>query len=72
MESGTVAGVLGTLKARGGRSLLDLLAEGGRVRPTYTLLLNGINVEDAEGLETRVEDEDRIAALDVIRIAAGG
>jgi hypothetical protein len=72
VEQATGAGVLGALETRGGGSLLDLLAEGGMVKPTYNLLLNGINLENAEGLQTMVIDEDRIAALDVIRLSSGG
>ncbi|MFQ5826249.1 MAG: hypothetical protein ACE5IA_02725 [Dehalococcoidia bacterium] len=72
VEPGTVADALRAIETGDGRSLLELLAEGDRVRPTYTLLLNGINVEDAEGLSTKIRDQDQIAALNVIRISAGG
>jgi molybdopterin converting factor small subunit len=72
VEPGTVADVLRAIETSDGRSLLELLAEGDRVKPAYALLLNGINVEDAEGLSTKVREQDQIAALDVIRISAGG
>jgi len=40
--------------------LLDEIAENGKIKRMYKVLLNGLNVEFLNGLETQVKDGDEI------------
>ena len=41
--------------------LLEEVAEGDKIKPMYKVLVNGLNVEFLEKLETKVKDGDEIS-----------
>lgn len=49
--------------------LLEEVAEGDKIKPMYKVLLNGLNVEFLESLETKVKDGDEIS---IFPLAGGG
>jgi molybdopterin converting factor small subunit len=72
VAQGTLEDVLSSLEISGGGTLYDLLVEGNTVKPAYTLLFNGLNLQSREGLKTQVKTGDNIVAVDVFHMAAGG
>lgn len=43
--------------------LLEEVAQGGELKPMYKVLVNGLNVELGEGLDTIVRDGDEISVF---------
>ena len=60
LEASTIREVLTTLRSMH-PALQPLLCEDGEVRPYITILINGKNIRDMEGLATTLSDRDEVA-----------
>lgn len=72
LEGGTVGDLLRLLPATGGRSAWDVLAEGGRLRPGFALLVNGHLLDCGEALAGLLKEGDQVLAMELVHAVRGG
>lgn len=69
---GSVEGLLRSVPTLEGGTLFDLLVEGGQVKPGYTVLWNGCRLGSLKEMRAEVRGEERLVAIDIVRVMTGG
>jgi sulfur carrier protein ThiS len=67
-----LAQVLRSLRTNDGRTLYDVVAEKGQIKPTYVVAVNGQDARTLQGLQTIVRDQETLTLVHIIPVPAGG
>ncbi|MBI4320865.1 MAG: MoaD/ThiS family protein [Chloroflexi bacterium] len=68
-DASTVADLFKLVETKDGCTLFDLLIDGDRMRRGYVVFLNG---ESVISPARSIQDGDKVVAIEVLRIMAGG
>ena len=68
ISGASIAAILDSL-CESNPDLCDALLEEGKIRPFFKIMINGHDIELAEGIDTKVNENDQIAIFSPI---AGG
>jgi molybdopterin converting factor small subunit len=69
---GSVAELLKSIPAEDGSNLYQRLVETGDYKQKYIILLNGSRISCADGLNKKLEPDDKVITMELIRFVAGG
>ena len=72
IKGDTIGELLRELKTQDGQPVENLVCCHKCVKPDYWILINGNEVRRDKGLETRVNNGDKIVIMPVIPMMAGG